>query len=255
MKIKVTSSIFDDEFGKGIISPETIKKMLMSESEIQKIVSVLEESSIFTEAVIGLRKKYKVPERFYDYKGWKKFNRNNRQKSTDLFLEIQDLTRKLEIPSYFSLSISFFIFCNLFLIPERIPIQIHYIDNSIDNKEYIKSWVSNSVEDGSVFIEIKEQVSKEKLHNLIDEKWDDIESGMKLNLFKRPQNRMMRTELAKRIAELRDIQKLPFGKIANTLQKENPNVELYDILNEDYVKILYYRWKKKTNPQKVTIKE
>lgn len=255
MKIKVSSSAFYYIFGKDKdkINLEDLRRLtLMSDAEIKKIVSVLEESSIFTEAVIGLRKKYNVPKNFNILKTGK----NTKKISKEIFPEVNNLTRKLRIPNYFNLSILSFIMCGLFFIPQRIPLGIYFVDKDgiARDKDFLKLLLSQYAEERSVFLEIKEQMSKTKLHNLIDEVWVYIEYGMKLNLFKRPQNRMMRTELAKRIAELRDIQKLPFGRIASTLQKENPNVELYDILNEDYVKILYYRWKKKTNPQKVTTK-
>ncbi|MDO8583536.1 MAG: hypothetical protein Q7R51_03315 [bacterium] len=252
MKIRVTSSIYDDEFGKDIGNLEDSKReILMSESEIKKIVSVLEESSIFTEAVVSLRNKYNVPAKFYDFKDLKLSSKKNSKISDNLFIEVKELTKQLGIPSYFSLSLWCFILCDLFLIPQRIPLEILYIDKQgfINDKEFLKLILSDHAEDETIFIEIKEQISKERLHNLIDEKWEDIEKGMKLNLYKRPQNKMIRTGIAKRITELRDIQKLHFGEIANVLQKENLDTELYDSLNEDYVKILYYRWKKKINPQ------
>ncbi len=58
-------------------------------------------------------------------------------------------------------------------------------------------------------------------------------------------HKMFRASWAKRITELREIEKKTFREIADILEKESLGSENEDLINEDYVKILYHRWKKK----------
>ena len=49
--------------------------------------------------------------------------------------------------------------------------------------------------------------------------------------------------------ELRDVGKKPFKEIADILEKENQGSGSEDVINEDYVKILYHRWKRIATPK------
>jgi len=134
--------------------------------------------------------------------------------------------------------------------------EIHYLGGFMIPNDFIfHKTLDNGAKEGSVFLEITEKLSKEQLHKLIDQEWGDIQKGMDLNLFETPRHKMIRASLAKRIVEMRDNfkkdkAKMKFGEIADILQKENQENDLYDVLNEDYVKILYYRWKKLINLKK-----
>ena len=56
---------------------------------------------------------------------------------------------------------------------------------------------------------------------------------------------MIRSEIAKKIVEMKDSTSMTFAKIADSLQKEYQDAEFYDSLNENNVKTLYHRWKAK----------
>ena len=89
-------------------------------------------------------------------------------------------------------------------------------------------------------------MKKSELYKMIHENWDDIQNGMTV-LPSNPTHKMTRLRLAKEIRELRDNKKLTYVKIADILSdKHAENLELYDLLTEDYVKNLYSRLKKKS---------
>lgn len=233
---------------------------VVSSAKTRKAADLLEQSKEFEKGILYLRKKYKIPNTGYPYpedpKDYPKYAMEvilDDKTLHSFFNEAIEINKALSLPRYWWGSIAYFAFHNVLITPERISIEIHYFGSFMAPNEHIfhKS-MENRVKDRSVFIEITEKISKERLHQLIDQEWEDIKKGMDLNLFEMPHHRMIRASLAKRIVEMRDTikndkTKMRFREITNVLQKENQDNDLYDILSEDYVKNLYHRWKGKRN--------
>lgn len=224
---------------------------MLSITKTRKVADLLEQSEEFEKGILFLREKYKIPKKGYPFKeGYYTESLFDDETIEALYDDSDIITKKLKLPLYWSGTISFFAIHNLFLTPEKISMEIHYLGGFMTPNDFIfHKTLENGAKDKSIFIEITEKLSKEQLHQLIDQEWKEIQDGMELNLFETPQHRMARASLAKRIVEMRDKtpeskSKIKFGEIADILQKENQGNDLYDVLSEDYVKILYYRWKK-----------
>ncbi len=242
-----------------IIKQDPRWSYVLSPTETRRVADLLEKSKDFEEKINYLKKKYKIPEEGYPYDEKPEDFKPEHQievifdgKTLDAFFEESiKITRDLSLPRYWWGSVAYFAVYNVFIAPERISIDIHYLGSFMAPNDFIfHKALENRIEDRSVFIEITEKISKEQLHRLIDQEWEDIKKGMDFNLFEMPHHRMIRASLAKRIVEMRDDvkkgkAKMKFGEIANILQKENQNNDLYDVLSEDYVKNLYHRWKNK----------
>jgi hypothetical protein len=213
------------------------------------VADLLEQSEEFEKDILYLREKYNIPKNGYPYGTGFYYEDQLENNIIEAIYDDSDvITKKLKLPLYWSGTISFFAIYNQFLTPERVSMWIHYLGSS-DESSFL-NLIPNETRDKSVFIEIREKLSKEQLHQLIDQEWEEIKKGMDLNLFEMPQHRMVRASLARRIVEMRDKiekgkAKIKFGDIVGVLQKENQDNDLYDILSEDYVKNLYHRWKNK----------
>lgn len=235
-----------------IIKEDPMWTYMMSPTETRKVADLLEQSKEFEEKILYLKHKYNIPKEGYPYpekpKDYPKYAIEvifDAETLDAFFEESFKITKDLRLPRYWWGSVAYFAFHNSLITPERLSIEIHYLGSTMAPNEYIfhKS-LENRADDKSVFIEITEKLSKERLHHLIDQEWEDIKRGMDLNLFETPKHKMIRASLAKRIVEMRDKEKIKFREIADILQKENQNSDLYDVINEDYVKILYHRWKR-----------
>lgn len=214
----------------------------ISIAETRKVTDLLEKSKKFEAFIIYLRKEYKIPDDGYplpeDPKDYPKYAMEA-VLSDDLmdkfFEESIAINNELELPYFWWSSIAHFAFYNVFFTPERVVLEVNP-DQRFSYRD-------------RCHIVITERVSKTELHNLIDQEWGSIEEGLKL-LHRAKGHRMIRATIAKRIVEMKDEGKMKFRDIAETLQDENQDNDLYDILNEDYVKILYHRWKKVTSLKK-----
>lgn len=210
----------------------------LSVSETRKIIDLLENSKKFEVSIIHLRAKYKIPESGYPFELHKYAMETvfaDEDSINKFFDESIVITDELELPPFWWSSIAYFAFYNVFFTPERVVLEV--------NPD-----VRNSYKDGCHIV-ITEGVSKTELHALIDQEWERIEKGLRL-LHKAKGHKMIRAGIAKRIVEMRDEGKMKFGDIAETLQNENQDNDLYNTLNEDYIKILYGRWKKTITPKR-----
>jgi len=84
----------------------------------------------------------------------------------------------------------------------------------------------------------------------MEKNWDVIQKYIG-NLPRTPENNMIRSSWARRIVELRDIDRKKFKEIADILEQEFKDSESVDIINEDYVKILYRRFKQINSNKKI----
>jgi len=215
---------------------------VLSYQKTKKVIDLLEESKLFEEKVSYLRKKHKIPQEWLDNEK-KDFEVLSEFSFSDpLFEDSLKLNYELGLPYYWWSSIAHFIAFNIFFTPEVIPIEI-YLKKSV-------SKICKQVNYEQLHIVIHENLSKEQLHKLIDQEWDRIKKRIK-RLPNLEAHRMTRASLAKEITELRDSyrfskKRMCFKDIADKLAKKyESNIDIHDLLTEDYVKNLYRRWKQK----------
>ena len=204
----------------------------ISIAETRKIADLLEKNELFEEGIIHLKSKYKIPSNGYSIEkdaGTEEWLFENKGLSLDDFFdECESITAKLGLPPYWYSTIAYFAMFNVFFTPERIPVETKIIQDNGEKKLHII---------------ILERLSKNELKKLIDDLWNNIEAEMNL-LPKAKKHKMLRAKIAKEIVRLRDDKKKSYKVIAQTLGEKYADNELFDVLNEDYVKILYHRWKK-----------
>ena len=216
-----------------IIKEDPVWTYMMTAKETRRVADLLEKSKEFEEKILYLRDKYKIPKNGYPFDQLKHPMESILFDTIDDFFEETVVINRdiLKLPYYWWGSIAYFAFYNVLITPERIPIEVRYIKS--------EGW------DGiGTHIIIKEKMSRPEIHKRIDEEWDNIEREMK-PLPEAKGHKMLRSELAKEIAELKDSKGKKYKEIADTLQKKYVDSELYDLLSEDYVKTLYHRWMKK----------
>lgn len=206
----------------------------LSEEKTRKVVDFLEQSKEFEDWVTDIRIKYEIPELGYPQETPdEKFAMEgilNDDQLEAFFEEGQRMCEKLNLPYYWWSSLSYFAFYNIFYTPERLPVEV-YGPNK-DDDYGLKS----------TKIVIKENITKTELLSLIDSEWNVIKSCLD-QLPKPKTHRFERSELAKRIVEMRDVSRFSFKEIADRLSIESKDPELADLMNEDYLKMLYHRYK------------
>lgn len=210
----------------------------ISIAETRKVTDLLEKSKKFETFIIYLRKKYKIPENGYSVKSRKhgmEIIFTDESLMDKFFEESIAINNELKLPSFWWSSIAHFAFYNVFFTPERVVLEVNP-DQKISYRD-------------RCHIIITERVSKTELHSLIDQEWENIEEGMKL-LHRAKGHKMQRSEIAKEIVRLKDEEEKTYKQIAESLGKIYVDSELFDILNEDYVKILYHRWKRRAKLKK-----
>lgn len=207
---------------------------IISVNETRRVADILENSNKFEQIIIKLRNKYKMPANGYSYEtefAQEEWLFDNKGFVLDeFFAECEILTKELNLPQYWYGTVAYFAMYNIFITPERIPIEIKYLQFKDD---YLTG----------THIVIKEKISKAEVHKWVDESWKNIEREME-SLPEAKGHKMQRSEIAKEIVRLKDEEEKTYKQIAENLGKKYIDSELFDILNEDYVKILYHRWKK-----------
>ncbi len=226
---------------------------ILSRAKLRKALDLLEESTTFEEGILKLRKNFNITEQWFNSKLLppKLFDREYGKKiSFKMWSEYcdgcLDLTRKLNLRKSWYYSILWFVMYDVFppiYAPEILPIpgdQFQLVDPHPDDEEEYTTKTLHLI--------IQDKLSKAELHNLIDKQWSEIEVGLS-GISDTPSHYWKRSSLAKRVVILRDGSKrLSFGKIAEVLAKDyEDDVDLYDLLTEDYVKNLYHRWKKRVS--------
>jgi hypothetical protein len=218
-----------------IVLDEKRTKYHLTVAYVRQIADILETSIKFEEGVIKIRKNININNEGVCFQlkkhGIEKLLTVKQMEY--LMEETEKLTSDVSLQKYWMFSIANFILYNELLIPKRQPISIDYPDTRFPPVDRYCS------------IKISEPLSKITLFKYIDKSWPRLESAMKrLAQFKL--HNMKRSELAKRIVMLRDEKKLSFKEISEFFAEEDLPIEEYDILNENYVKVLYHRWKKKS---------
>lgn len=228
-----------------IIKEDPMWTDMLSTTETRRVADLLEQSKDFEEKIRYLRNKYNIPDTGYPYpedpKDYPKYAMEVilDGRTQDLFFdEAIEINKTLNLPRYWWGSIAYFAFYNVFITPEREdPIGVEYMNFKPDYRS-------------GTHIIIKEKMSKSQIHKWIDESWKNIVKEMKA-LPEAKGHKMQRSEIAKEIVRLRDEEKKSYKDIAeNILPKKYPDREIFDILNEDYVKILYHRWKRRSKLKK-----
>lgn len=218
---------------------------MLSETETRRVADLLEQSKDFEEKINYLRNKYNIPDTGYPYpedpKDYFKYAIEvilDDKTLESFFDEAREINKSLNLPHYWWGSIAYFAFHNILITPEKEnPVEVKYMDLEPD---YLSG----------THIIIKEKMSKSQIHKSIDKIWEEIEKEMKA-LPKARGHKMQRSEIAKEIVRLRDEEKRSYKDIAeNILPNKYPDRDTFDILNEDYVKILYHRWKKRSQLKK-----
>lgn len=210
-------------------------------SETRKVADILETSEVFEKQVLKLRKKYKVPQDGYPTEG-NKFPMHDvlGDKRIDFDFDCEELTRKLNIPNYWASPLGVFVFHNVFLGTEKKSVRVMYNPDEVWEKGKNEKWFD---------LVISENITKSEFLEQMEQRWEEIEIYIN-SLPRTPKNTMIRSSWAKRITELRDKEGKKFREIADILEQEYKNSDSEGIFNEDYVKILYHRWKNKQKTSK-----
>jgi hypothetical protein len=211
-------------------------------NKTKRIVSLLENNLRFEEDLIKIRKKFNIPSSGYktddDYvSGLSKLTNSD---YSELLNELQLLSKKYNLPQWLN-SIGDFVFSGVFYIPQRnlrlFPLKpendyprIDYFKDIIDKKE--------------ILIYVGERVTQAEFIRFIRSKWKQIDERIS-KYSELPENKMTRIVLARQVAYYREIKKYSFSKISKLLEKHPANREDYDSIDENYLRVLYYRWKKK----------
>ncbi len=218
-----------------IIKEHPMWTYMLSERETRRVADLLENSIDFEKSIIYLRKKYNIPVNGYPFDlkkhpiEWIMFDTID-----EFFEESSRITEEvLNLPSYWMGGISYFAFYDVLITPERMPIWVKAIKQKGDHSH-------------SLHIVLQERMSKAEVHKWIDEIWNDIEENMQ-SIPTAKKHKMLRSEIAKRIVDMKDKQDMKFRQIADKLQEDYQDSDFYDVLNENNIKTLYHRWKTKIN--------
>ncbi len=229
---------------------------VLNKNETKKTTDILEESDEFEKGILSLRKRYKVPKKWFQRKR-KHFitylDNWSTKKLDKFFHDSQKLNEQLNLPYNWWSSIAYFAAFDVFFCPEVIPVEIRDSTEVKDGTSlhFIKLSSHYLAIDDSVakqvYLVLNEKLTKPQLHKWIDIEWDKIQERLE-NLPTPPRHKWIRVNIAKKVVELRDNamggKRPTFKEIAEKLSKEYENNEdVYDLLTEDYVKNLYYRWK------------
>ncbi len=201
--------------------------------ETKKVIDFLESSTLFEKQVKSLRSRYKIP-----LNGYPTDNKHSpydilgRESFSALESDCFTLLNTLTLPEYWLETIKMFVFHNAIITPKKEAFRIIPRENTPQGRELYP------------YIEILERLSKRQFLLEVEKNWQEIEEAMKV-LPSTPKHKMLRSDLAKRIVELHDIDSKTFAQIADQLFQELIESGDYNIINEDYVKNLYHRWKKR----------
>lgn len=228
-----------------IVKEDPVWTFMMSFTETRRVADLLEQSNDFEEKIIYLRNKYKIPDSGYPFA--EKAEEYNPDYAMEIVLddntldsffeESSRITKELGLPRYWWGSIAYFAFHNVLITPERVSVAVEYIESD-------QNWRSGT------HIIISEKMSKTELHKWVDMLWEEIEKEME-QLPSLTKHKMQRSEIAKKVAEMKDSKGMKFRQIADELQKEYQDSDFYDALNENNLKTLYHRWKSMvSNPRK-----
>lgn len=247
------------------VTREFIGKNTLSYSQTRKIADLLEESKLLDKENTRLKKKYGIPNKGYPLKTTDDFVALSvrlgkwGKRSRDLVIDCDILLRKLKLPPYWFFSIITLLMCNVFLPPDDegfsiiSPAQVGSTDGPFSEKSWaidsksLQNFLSQLTKENALMLMIRRKMTKTELFKLIADNWPKVQNGMKV-LPKIQTHKMIRLRLAKEIRELRDQKKMKFADIAERLAaKYENNIELYDLLTEDYVKNLYNRLKRKSS--------
>jgi len=244
------------------IDKSQVKTDTLSYSKTKKIVDILESSKYVENEVIKFRKKHNIPPNGYPLKLQEDFLIYS-DKMGELFDKglVKDCSRiasKLNIPLFWSSSIIDVLMGSMFFPPSKEGFKVISTsrigsvsdpfegDSWAIDENTIRDLFTQMVKEKAVVLTIRQKFTKTALKKLIDQNWDAIESGMQ-SLPEIKLHNVQRVKLSQQITQLRDQEGMKFSKIATTLATQyEDDLELYDLLNEDYVKNLYSRWKKKT---------
>ena len=156
-----------------IIKEDPMWTYMLSATETRRVADLLEQSKEFEEKINYLRRKYKIPDTGYpfpeDPKDYFKYAIEvilDAKTLDSFFDEAREVNKSLNLPNYWWSSIAYFAFHNAFFTPERIPLEVKYMNF----EQYPYS--------GTHLI-IKEKMSKSQVHYWIDELWEEIEKEMK----------------------------------------------------------------------------
>lgn len=213
-------------------------KDALSLTKTENIVDLITESKKFKKLVASIRKEFNIPADGFPQERHQSERETIAKNDWKFTVRSKSLLRKLNLPSYWQDSIEIYLLRDAFLTPTRNAIEIR--PPKINYNPYIDS--------RKLHIYIKEKMSRSQFDKLIDEHWQEIEKYMEL-LPKTVSHKMQRVNIAKQISEFREKDKKEFHEIADILQKKYIDSDLYDLLTEPNVKMMYYRWKKKITEQ------
>lgn len=204
-----------------------IPKGEISIAKTKRAFDIIEADPNFKKSVIQLRKDFSIP--INGFPKSKKMSKKESEiyNSVDFQGEVYEFIARLKLPPYWHSPISMYLLRDSLLTPIKEPLAIGYSKDSF-----------------SINLLIRERLTKVEMHRAIDNLWEQLEIKMR-DLPYTKTHKMIRVNIAKKIAKLRDVNKMSFPEISEKLQKEYIDSELYDLLNTEYVKMLYSRWKRK----------
>ncbi len=234
----------------NVVRSEKLTSITASLPETQKVADILEKSKDFENYVRSIRKYLNLPtdgvpypllnpdkleEMVNDTSHFAWTDNDDDEYEYDLTSYCTEIAWNLDLPLYWDQSIYNFILYNIFITPEKDNIDIYPAE----------LWRHRGTEMKQFGLEIilKERLSKNEFHNLIDKHWSKIELYSK-ELSKINKHKMIRSDLAKRIEKMKDAEKKSFKAIADILDPESIGTDYEGLISEDYVKGLYHRWKK-----------
>lgn len=209
------------------------RKKYLSAAQTKKITDLLETSVEFEKGIKRIRKKFSIPEKGLQHPEEKGTLSVPKSISDAIENDCWELAFSLNLPpDYWQESLVIYAIHGIFLAPSRRPLYVMYNQSDDYPHEY---WFD---------LVISENISKKEFFEEMEKEWPSIKETIK-SLPKLNKNKMVRSEWAKRVVELRDTspQKTPFKEVATALEIELYNKGIDVDISEDYAKMLYKRWK------------
>ncbi len=211
----------------------------LSIKQTRDVVDLLENDSRFESFIEELRKEFNIFPNGYPFKP----DQYQEEYAVDQLFEDDgalffdkciEFNEKIGFPYYWWSSIAYFALYNVFFTPERVPLHTYYESSDHRRRK-------------GTHLVLKEKLSKNELKKYIDYSWDEIKEQMENLPDVVKGHNLSRISLAKEIYDLRKNKNMKYVEITDLLSQKYEMSDFIDIINEDYVKMLYHRWESAIN--------
>lgn len=212
------------------------KSAYLSVEEITPIIQVLEDSHLFWNWIKFSRNHFNISEELYGKPSIDYWTKMDSTKNENLIGNCDWLCIELNLPFHWDVNLRDYLYYDELTLPLDSTIVIEGNDSRKEEQFHYVDLI------------LTQKISKTKLHQLIDRRWNEIEEMMnRIKLLNPINHKMKNIELTKKIISYKDIENKKFSEIADILASEEENIDISDSINEDYVKVIYHRWKKIIN--------